>query len=138
MKPAQIDIDIYQGATFRKRFWYGRKTDPDGPLPDPTADPPVNFTPHDLTGCTARMQVRPSVDSSIIWIDLTDTTITVGDDEGWIEVEATAIETAGFDFDPRPTMKRGSGVYDLEVVFPDGDVIRLAQGRVNLDPEVTR
>jgi hypothetical protein len=138
MKPAQIDLEILQGATFHKRFWYGRRTDPLGPTPDPIAVPPVNFTPYDLTGCSARMQVRPSVDSEIIWIDVDETAITLGGTAGWIDIKASAIQTAAFDFDPSPTTKRGSGVYDLELVYTNGDVIRLAQGKVTLDPEVTR
>jgi hypothetical protein len=139
MKPANINIDIYQGATFSKRFWYGTKVDPDGPDPDPIAD--INWQPYDLSGASARMQVRQRIEDATPLMDLDDSTITVGDLEGWVLVEATAVQTAAFDFDPDPVLvgkTSGTGVYDLEVEFADGRVIRLAEGTANLHPEVTR
>lgn len=141
MVPAEIDITVRQGKTFRKRFWYGTKPDPEGPDPNPTTDPPTNFAPHDLSGCTARMQVRQNVEDAIPLLDLDDTTITVGDAEGWVLVVATATQTAAFDFEPNPAfvgVSQGQGVYDLEVEFPDGEVIGLAEGAATLIPEVTR
>ena len=55
--PAKLKLTIYQGATFRKRLTWK------GPLPAQT--------PIDLTGCTARMQVRPEVESSTVLLELT-------------------------------------------------------------------
>lgn len=72
--PAKLKFTIYQGATFRKRLTWK------GPLPAQT--------PIDLTGCTARMQVRPEVESPTVLLELTTANggITLGGVAGTIEL----------------------------------------------------
>jgi hypothetical protein len=88
----------------------------------------------DLTGYTARMQVRKSVKSNDILLALTTENggITIGGSAGTINIKAIAEHTALL------TIK--SGVYDLELIPPSGedDVFRLLQGSVTVSPEVTR
>ena len=73
--PAKLKLTIYQGATFRKRLTWK------GPLPAQT--------PIDLTGCTARMQVRPEVESSTVLLELT--TANGGITLGGVAAAATAV-----------------------------------------------
>ena len=114
--PAKLKFTIYQGATFRKRLTW---TAPSG-------------TPVDLTGCTARMQVRPEVESPTVLLELTTANggITLGGVAGTIELFVSDDASTLFTWT--------AGVWDLEIEFPGGDVRRLAQGSISVSPEVTR
>lgn len=115
-KPANIKLQIYQGATFRKRL---RWLNPDK-------------TPIDLTGCTARMQVREEVESAAVLLELTTENgrIALGGTAGTMDLLIDAGTTAAITW--------GGGVWDLEIVHPGGEVTRLAQGSCCVSPEVTR
>lgn len=116
--PAKLKFTIYQGATFRKRLtWTG---------PAPTR------TPIDLTGCTARMQVRPDIESATVLVELNTTNggIALGGMAGTIELFVSDDASTLFTWT--------AGVWDLEIEFPGGDVRRLAQGSISVSPEVTR
>ena len=118
MSTFKINLKINQGATFSKLVTWK------------TGTPPV---PVDLTGCTARMQVRARVDSPTALLDLTTENggIVLGGVLGTIEfckLSATASAAIGWK----------SGVYDLEIVFPGGTVLRKMAGSVAISPEVTR
>lgn len=114
--PAKLKFTIYQGATFRKRLTW---TAPSG-------------TPIDLTGCTARMQVREEVESTTVLLSLTTENdgIALGGALGTIDLYASDEDTSAFTW--------GAGVWDLEIVHPGGEVTRLAQGSISVSPEVTR
>lgn len=92
-----------------------------------------NGDPVDLTGYSARMQVRPNHASDTKLLDLTSgEEITLGGEDGTISVHVTATVTA--------TLSAGQARYDLEVV-PEADndqAIRLVEGSVTITPEVTR
>ena len=115
-KPAKLKFTIYQGATFRKRLTW---TAPSG-------------TPVDLTGCTARMQVRSEVESPDALLELTTVNggIVLGGALGTIDLYVSDEDTGAITWD--------GGVWDLEIVHPGGEVTRLAQGSVSVSPEVTR
>ena len=85
-----------------------------------------------LTGYTARMQVRQSIASSVILLNLTTENggIVIDALTGTIKLTQTALQTAAY------TWRRG--VYDLELMSPSGFVTRLMQGAVETSPEVTR
>lgn len=114
--PAPLKLTIYQGATFRKRLIW---TD--------AANVPI-----DLTGCTARMQVRSEVESPTVLLSLTTLNggITITPLTGTIDLFIRDVDTAA--------IKWESGVWDLEIVHPNTDVTRLMQGSVSVSPEVTR
>ena len=115
--PAKIKLTIYQGATFRKRLtWKAKKTG----------------TPIDLTGCTARMQVREEIESPTALLSLTTESggIVLGGVAGTIELFISDEASAAFTW--------LSGVWDLEIEFASGEVRRLVQGTVSVSPEVTR
>ncbi len=96
---------------------------------------PVNaadFAPIDLTGCTARMQVRADVESPLVLIELSTLNgrIVLGGAAGTVDLGIAATDTAA--------MAWTSGVWDLEITHPGGDVSRLAEGSISVSPEVTR
>ncbi len=117
MVPFRVRLQVYQGATWVRVLAWKAGT------------PAV---PVDLSGCTARMQVRPRVDSADVLLELTTDNgrIVLGGDTGQVALQLTADETELLDW--------RQGVYDLEVEFPGGTVRRLAQGQIVVSPEVTR
>lgn len=121
MTPFKHNISIYQGATFRKSLAW-KSTDENGQNP----------VPNNLSGWTARMQIRPTVDSSTVLHELTSANggIALGGALGTIDL---------FISDESTALIRGTrAVYDLELTSPAGDVTRLMQGSVTISPEVTR
>lgn len=99
-------------------------------------------TPIDLTGYTARMQIRSSVDSTTTIASLTSTLTADGTglnlsgssgtkplSSGSIGVYISAASSSLFTFN--------EGVYDLELVS-GSTVTRLIEGKVKLSKEVTR
>lgn len=88
--------------------------------------PPVN-----LTGYTARMNIRSTVDATTILHSLTteNSGIALGGAAGTVDLLISATNTALFTF--------GTAVYDLELI--SGTVVtRLLSGNVTLSKEVTR
>lgn len=85
-----------------------------------------------ITGYTARMQVRKSVDAASTTLSLTSGAgdITLGGAAGTISITVSAASTA--------SIASGNYVYDLELVSGAGVVTRLLQGAVTVSPEVTR
>lgn len=113
---AKVNLQINQGATFRHRFtWKDGK------------GRAIN-----LTGYTARLQARESIESpdAVISLNTENGGITLGGTSGVISLymsdEATALIT---------TKKL---VYDLELEASNGDVVRLVNGSINVSFEVTR
>jgi hypothetical protein len=91
---------IEQGATFIWPFLW-------------QAGPTMKtLEPVDLTGCTARMQVRAEIDSVDVLLDLTteNSGIVLGGATGMVTVEVSATATSAIDWT--------SGVFDLEVSSP--------------------
>jgi hypothetical protein len=85
-----------------------------------------------LTGYTARMQVRATYDSSSTILSLTSSSgITLGGSAGTIAITASATTTAAL-------TAPWSGVWDLELVSGGGEVTRLLEGAATVSPEVTR
>ena len=114
MPAAQYNIIIEQGATWRLSLTW-----------KDSAGAPI-----DLTGYTARMQVRQAYGAADALLSLSNGTgITLGPSAGVITLTASATQTAA--------IAARNGVYDLEMVAPDGTVTRLLQGSVTISPEVT-
>lgn len=110
------DILIEQGSTFS---FVATWEDPDG-------------DPIDVTGCAARMQVRPWQESETVLLSLTTANggITLGGAAGTVTVYASDEATAA--------LPPGYAVYDIEIETAAGAVTRLLQGAVDISPEVTR
>ncbi len=117
MTAAKLKLVIEQGATFSQQITWKAGT------------PAV---PVDLTGCTARMQIRPTIPSATVHTSITTENggITLGGVAGTVLLTMTATQTAALSFT--------TAVYDLEVAWADGTVRRIVYGPVTLSPEVTR
>lgn len=117
MAAGRYRLVIEQGATLDRTFKW---KDGEGALVD-------------LTGYTARCQVRASYTSETKILDLTteNSGIELGGAAGTIRLKVSAATTAAISL-------TGLGVWDLELVSPSGVVTRLLEGRVVLSREVTR
>jgi len=93
--------------------------------------------PFDLTGCSARMQIRDRINSPVL-LTLSSDATTLPDGEIEIDVTLAALivrlspaVTAAIDWT--------RGVYDLELITPGGDVYAVcAISKVSIGAEVTR
>lgn len=120
MPAAVYNIEIEQGATFQ--------------LPLVYKDYLGN--PIDISGYTARMQVRRSYEAPTPLLDLTteNNGITLGGSSGTIQIEAADLLTS-----PLPIIPETKpGVYDLELRSPGGVVTRLIKGSVTITPQATK
>lgn len=123
---ATYDIDVDQGSTKRFNFTWSRNTG--------TVDLPV-WTPYDLTGCTAKMQIRVAPGKPVL-VEITDSstdgslTLEPGGVPGrvdvWLSDENTALLTVK------------NTRYDLEILFPSGDTYRILQGKVTCSLAITQ
>jgi len=115
MTPGQLNFLCPQGSTFSKRLTYS-----------------IDDIPVDLTGYSARMQVRQNYYSEDTVIDLStgENGITLGGVAGTIDLFIDNDITK--DFPP------GSWLYDLEIESSGGIVGRLIEGNFVVTPEVTR
>lgn len=116
MTAAVYDFTIEQGATLDKTFVWKDSTG----------------TIINLSGYTARMQIRPTVASSTILLELTtlNNRIIITAGEGKIQLLVSAADTGAI------TWQRAK--YDLELVSSTGVVTRLLSGSVEVSREVTR
>lgn len=91
----------------------------------------IDGTPVNLTGYTARMQIRKTHKSTSAVVSLTSSSgLTLGGSAGTIQIVISATATAA--------LTAGKYVYDLELVSAGGIVTRVIEGTFELTPEVTR
>ena len=121
MEPAVLAVTMQQGASWRRQL---------------TLNQPGTTTPYNLTGCTAKMQVRQRAgapDPALMSISEqsgADGVITIGGTAGTIEVFFSASATN------RLTTKKAA--YDLFLSWPNGtDVWKVLEGTVAVDLAVT-
>lgn len=114
--PNKHNLYVFKGATFDYLFIW---KDEAGAL--------VN-----LTGYTARMHMREKVESPTPFLSFntSDSSIVLGGVAGTIRLKATAAATSAV------AVKQG--VYDLELVAPNTEVVRFLEGMVIISDEVTR
>jgi hypothetical protein len=128
MAAGTLPITLEQGATFRLSFIYGTRG------PDDVDGNPTMGTPYDLTGCTARMQIRQRYGSPVL-IDLEDVLtsaeagIMLGGVTGEISIHISDEQTEPL------TIKKGK--YDLKIFYPSGDEKRVLQGDVTVSKATT-
>lgn len=118
MQPAHIDLEIYKGSTFVKTIEWK------------TGTPAVAVN---LTGCTARMQIRKSVNDSVVLDTLTTENSRLEIHEplnGKFKIIIPANISTAYTFT--------SAVYDLEIIFTNSTVTRVIEGCLSAIPEVTR
>ncbi len=112
MQAGRYNILARQGKTFS--FTFTIKT---------------NNVPWNLTGYTARMQVRPSAVSSTKYLDLVSPTNISLNSTGQVTVSVSATTMAGIPF--------GTHVYDIELVT-GSEVYPVLEGNFAIRQEVTR
>jgi hypothetical protein len=117
MAAGKHNFIIEQGATFRRIITWKA----------------TNNTPINLTGYSAKMQVRERVGSSTVVLECSTANgrITLGGSLGTITIVAQDEVTALLTAMPK-------AVYDLELTSSGGEVTRLLSGGVDIAPEVTR
>lgn len=115
MRPGKYNFLCPQGTTFNKRLSYQ-----------------INSIPVDLTGYTARMQVREKAASSTKILDLTTENggLVINEGDGTVTINVAASVTS--EIFPK------NYVYDLEIVSNEDEVTRLIEGGFNVTAEVTR
>lgn len=115
MPAAKLNITVEQGTTFSKRLVWKDK----------------NRRPINIVGWTARMHIRKTVSDPTVIMELSSF-------NGRILFPSAALGTIELKLSPLETSSLQSGVYDLEMVAPDGSVTRLVEGKVLISLEVTR
>ncbi len=115
MESAKHDLTVIKGSTFKLTI---------------TLD--AGASPLDLTGFKARAQMREEYESTNAFLTFTsdDSTITLGGVDGTVILKASATNTAAIIVD--------SGVWDLELVDPTGEVQQVLYGSVTIRQEATR
>jgi hypothetical protein len=108
------NFTILQGSTFNRVFTWA-----------------IDGSAVDLTGYTAKAQLRPSKNSSTVVLELSTENgrITLGGEDGTISIDISAEDTTELDFN--------SCFWDLEL-YQGITTRRLLEGKVSLNKEVTR
>lgn len=116
MSSEPYNIVVKNGATFRRQMTW--KTE---------AGNPIN-----LTGYTAKLQIRKSANApeAVVTLDSSNGTIELGGAAGTIVLNMSAAVT--------DAITLSNGVYDLELTSPTGFVTRLLFGSVTFVKGVTR
>ena len=121
--PQAFDLVIYKGASFIERF-----------------NLTVDGLPFESDGWKARMQIRETLESTAVVVELTTENggisfVKTNDSEGKLVSTELKLYIA-----PAVTevISVQGGVYDVELVDAAGDVGRLLEGSVSFNPEVTR
>lgn len=119
-----LDLPIEQGATYRFSLLYEVE------LHAGSGD----YVAVDLTGCTARMQIRQKHNLPVL-LEVTSE----GSDEIVIQpaAEPGRITVCLSDEKTEVIDLVKKALYDLDVEFPSGDVVRLIQGAVAISQAIT-
>lgn len=123
MPAAYWKIKVDQGETWRMTLRLRNPAAPDG-----TPGEPI-----DLTGYSARMQIRESVTSPTPLLSLTSSPgggITITPADGLMELYVADEVTAAWQW--------RYGLYGLEIESPGGETTPLLRGEVEVTAEVTR
>lgn len=119
MPAAKLNLSIEQGATWRHSLALKAGAGASAPALD-------------LTGYTARMQVRAELAAPVALLELTtgNGRIAITPLDGRLDLLVSATDTGALDFD--------RAVYDLEIESAGGEVTRVLTGGVMLSKQVTR
>jgi hypothetical protein len=115
VKPGRYNYRLTQGDTFQNTpVWK------------------INSVPVNITGYTARMQIRRSISSTDKLIELSTENgrITVDGVNGMFTLYISPADTAA--------LPSGTWVYDFETFAPNGTTTTLLEGAFVIDPQVSR
>lgn len=132
MRAGNHNFTCEQGSTFIRTVEIEQ--------PDLVADPTgQTFAPYDLTGHSARMQVRRTVTTEALILDLTTDNgallVNPADKNNEIKIYIADESTASIAIGGTDPL---IAVYDLEIENQSGEVSRVLQGNFTVIPEVTR
>jgi hypothetical protein len=118
---SKVNIRVDQGSTYTHEFtWIDEQTE----------------TEINISGYSARWQIRPSVESDTLLLD-GDT-----DTKGMIEIADGVAGLVVITIPSAISEAWDSGiteaVYDVEIESPSGESTRIAEGGITISPEVTR
>ncbi|MBO9679574.1 MAG: hypothetical protein J7556_15130 [Acidovorax sp.] len=143
-KPVSLCLPIYQGATFDEqlerttypyavREEFGQIVRADTGIPAPDSD----ATPEDYTGCSARMQLRPEIDSDVVIDERSTANGGIVLDGAKLSIRWSALETSAMVYGEQPSgWTRAIG--QVEVTRPGGQVERQYEIAFTLHQEGTR
>lgn len=114
MTPGLVNFVCPQGSTFKRTLTYT-----------------LDDTPIDLSGYSARLQVRQAHYSTEPILNIVSGSgIVIGGSAGTIDILVSDLLTS--------ELPAGTHVYDLEIISPSLEVNRLIEGNWTVTPEVTR
>lgn len=115
MTPGLVNFVCPQGSTFKRTLLYT-----------------IDDVPVDLSGYTARLQVREAYYSTdpLLTLATSGSGITISGSSGSIALYVSNTTTAA--------LPAGTHVYDLELINTSLEVDRLIEGNWTVTPEVTR
>jgi len=115
--PKEIDLKIYQGASFQKSW---KIQDKEG-------------NPVDLTGWSAFCHIRKKKASDDIILEATT-------ENEKLFIEQGEDTVYGFDLEPEDTQifTMKDAVYDIKLVDPQGHAVRIQEGKISVSLAVTR
>lgn len=117
MAAGKLDLIIEKGGKFSKHLEYKDK----------------QKQAIDLTGYTARMQIRKNAQAATFILELTTENgrISITPLTGEIDLSITGADTAAI-------TDRGNAIYDLELIDGGGEPLKFLRGTVSLIEEVTK
>lgn len=112
---AELNLTIEKKSAFQRRLIYKDS----------------NGRAINLTGWTAKLQIKPAADSVTVLIELSTTNgrIALGGNAGFIDLYVSVADTTSIAWT--------TGVYDLLLTPADGKSRRLVQGTMTASPGVT-
>ena len=117
---AKIPLTIVRGSTLNTAFTWS------------TGDCKTALTPVDLTGASARLQVRESPESAVLFeLSTADGTIVLNEQPGKVRYLMTPVQTMAV----QPLA--AAAAYDLEITFADGSVVNNVFGPVTVESRLT-
>ncbi len=123
MIPGQLNLVVQQGDTYTMQLTWT----------NPPTGTQTTGTPVDLTGCTANMQVRQNYGEPVI-LALSSSQLTTNG--SGLSLGGTA-GTITINITPADTQTLQSGLYDIEVEFPNGSIQTPVGGSLTVNPGVT-
>ena len=121
IEPTQEDLAIKAGTTYNKTWEFLNEDE----------------TPMDLTGWTARMQLRTSMTAETETLELTTENggIVIDEGESTLTVLILDTQTSALAVNNAKTKY----VYDLEIIYPTTNYVDCPlYGKITVSPEVTR
>lgn len=132
MTPTTVALEIKQGTTYTKPFTLHYTTQDTSGITNVADLDKSKLETIDLTGYTARMQLRSSIEDPNVELELTTENgrIIIDGPHGKITLYVTDDITS--------SLTIGSYYYDLEIISGSGEVSCPIKGKAKVTAEVTR